>query len=376
MVETTLRSALRVVLLLALVISLSAILTSTSYLKDNLPDVDAPDWFNDLYENTTLPDFDAMFKGNTTITEWINDLYENSTLQNMVEDLVYDNDNTFVDNEPERKNCHLHRGKKNNFSVPLTTEDTQHILSDMDVSESLSCGHYKCFVPSISDRCGGYLVEKTTNTTYHAFRAWELMSWVDQNIREGMHLYDGEPFPLKLDETVGEAVFHGVTDAIGKVSGRKRKELPSHLRGQTVAVQKVRKAPKGTLQFACWYENYDKFKIKRVDFMDRVHRNGNITEFRRNFVDGHGIVKKVLKAKANPYVFDLQLLVDPMGHLFFIDPGAHPKSNDTSKAMQKYCRVSKHANVTNMANVCGRAVSVCLQRLKGVIPCKNKDCSE
>ena len=221
-----------------------------------------------------------------------------------------------------------------NDANPVTSVETSNeerrgndFVGDMDLSKQLACGNQKCFVPSISDEKVGYLVDKDPyekTRMSQLSQANEVAKWIDRDLREGMHFHLGETFTAHLNKTVVNQIF--------KLADVATKKQRHSLESRTVAVQKMKKAPKDTLIVGCYYWHLKKFRRGKDPFLKKVNEAGNIKEFMENIMMGQSIMEKALKAKPN-LVFDFQAMVDLNGNLYFIDLDGHLQF----KAGKKYC---------------------------------------
>ena len=192
------------------------------------------------------------------------------------------------------------------------------VVKDFDLSSDISCGNWKCFVPSLSDKDIGYLVMRDTSNSTIMNIGWTVAKEIEANYG-AMHLYLDAPYTaelsseirMKLNTIVVFEAFDGFGEDFFKLS--------------SVIVQKMKKSPKDALFFGCFGQNFDTYLRYGNNFIWDLGESkipGKIDTFLKNIKESYDIVKKVVTARPI-LLHDFQAIIDTEGHLFFIDLDGH-----------------------------------------------------
>lgn len=215
-------------------------------------------------------------------------------------------------------------------------------VEDMDLSTRIDCGTTKCFVPSVSNRDRGYLVQANTTDLGSLNAAFNNAKRIEKEFG-GSHFYVDAPFIITLSNQEKEKFNRHAYLTLRNYHDSQFYQSP------TVGVQKMIKAPDDTLYMACSWPNVQRFRLELDSFVARVHKTGNDKEFLENIEKSHDVAKRVFEAI--PYLLlDFQGLFDIKGRLYFIDLDNENVINERNRkylakaddCLSKISRVKRH----------------------------------
>jgi len=201
--------------------------------------------------------------------------------------------------------------------VVATKEDgvSSQVVNDFDISSAISCGNWKCFIPSLSDQDIGYLVMRDTNNSTIMNIGWTVAKEIEANYG-AMHLYLEAPYTAELSPEIrmklNKIVIFEAFDGFGE----------DFFQLSSVIVQKMKKSPQDALFFGCFGQNFDTFLRKANDFIWNLGESGKISSFLKTIKESYDIMNKVVTARPI-LLHDFQAIIDTEGHLFFIDLDGH-----------------------------------------------------
>ena len=241
-----------------------------------------------------------------------------------------------------------------NKSPPSDNKGEQ-FLVDVDIgnkSSRLDCGASKCFVPSKTVKHIGYLVERNVADFSKLTNAFKVAKWIKQEF-SGKHLYlDDAPFWAVLNKEE-QKQFNRLAYFTTKMEYHEK-----FLDGPSVAVQKMRTAPKEYLFIGCFGLNADRYRRKINGFARNVCRKGLCEKFMNNSEISYKIAGEVFQTKPT-ILFDFQALFDINGHLYYIDLDGHLRDTAGGWGSNHYQQaencLKKIERVRSLVKKCGQA---------------------
>jgi len=232
-------------------------------------------------------------------------------------------------------------------SVYITDETSHNIdlKNDMDFSQILGCGTYKCFVPSISNQTIGYLVERDTTTKKRKeqlIEAWKVSEWIRQEFHQRMTLYIDKPFTIELSTSNTKALKEFSNSKIIVNEDDVNVNNGSPPRRMIHVAQKVKKMESDKmLLYACYYANYKIYKKERDPFFEKIIslEPKYVWRFVLNFYTQIKILRSILDQRPT-LIFDFQAIIDMSGNIYITDLDGHLQL-DEEAGSTKYCRKQK-----------------------------------
>ena len=209
------------------------------------------------------------------------------------------------------------------FTTYDVAGDLYHITStkgsvwdDLDLSYAVTCGGFKCFVRSVSDKKIGYLIARDIRIFDDMMKAMQLAKELEHTYG-AKHFYIEPPFSASMPaETMAQ--LNTVAQQPLKKLGQRHDffSLPS------VIVQKMKTAKTSSLFFACFHPNYRITSANLPSFLSLVVETGDKEEFEINIAKERKILRSMLQDVPG-FGADIQALVSTKGEFFYIDLDAH-----------------------------------------------------
>lgn len=199
---------------------------------------------------------------------------------------------------------------------------------DMDLitSSRLECGHYKCFVPSLTDEQIGYLVASNhlhldlakLNESYNTAK------WIERDFGAKHFYHDDPPFEIELPKKVQRKINQM---AYWVVRGRLHRKFTN---SPVFVVQKVIKAPEEVLLFGCVSQKIKHYVKEMEEFSKIVCKNGSADDFITNSEKSYAIAEKLFKTRPILFYQDFQVMIDPRGDYYYLDLDLPSGDNEDS----------------------------------------------
>jgi len=214
----------------------------------------------------------------------------------------------------------LHKLKVDDDSYLIAPKDITStkgsVWEDLDLSYAVTCGGFKCFVRSVSDKKIGYLIARDISIFDDMMKAMQLAKEL-KHMYGAKHFYIEPPYNASMPaETMAQ---------LNTVAQQPLKELAQRhdfFSLPSVIVQKMKTAETPSLFFACFHPNYGITSANLPSFLSLVVETGDKEEFEINIAKERKILRSMLQDVPG-FGADIQALVSTKGELFYIDLDAH-----------------------------------------------------
>ena len=190
------------------------------------------------------------------------------------------------------------------------------VWEDLDLSYAVTCGGFKCFVRSVSDKKIGYLIARDISIFDDMMKAMQLAKEL-KHMYGAKHFYIEPPYNASMPaETMAQ---------LNTVAQQPLKELAQRhdfFSLPSVIVQKMKTAETPSLFFACFHPNYRITSANLPSFLSLVVETGDKEEFEINIAKERKILRSMLQDVPG-FGADIQALVSTKGEFFYIDLDAH-----------------------------------------------------
>jgi len=240
-------------------------------------------------------------------------------------------------------------------SSPETLGATNHVWEDLDLSSTVSCGHHRCFVPSVSNKKEGYVIARSEKQTllgmmnetklakemalsYNA-KTYHIAGELPQELimPEGTRLKVNVQVRNPLRE-------HQFPDSVGENGN-----INNFFDSPTVVLQRMMRSPNEILLVHCADNGFTRKQLPT--FILNVVDGGL---FGANLARDRYMMYKML-AGMPELATDLQLLINTDGELFFIDFGGHASWTMKDKMI---------LTVRPREELCGESLDMIIDALK------------
>ena len=204
---------------------------------------------------------------------------------------------------------------------------------DLDLSSTISCGHHRCFIPSVTDgNAYGYLVSnvETESTLEGMLNETELAFKMQTQYKaKTFHIENERPqsvsmpdeLRMKMNAQVRNPLReHQFPDSLGE-----NNTIDSFYTKSSVIVQKMKAAYKSSLLAHCADNGFTKPQLPNFisNIMDEVEFGANIARDRYRMYN--------MLIEMPQLATDLQILINNRGEVYFIDFGGHGSWKERDK---------------------------------------------